>query len=155
MLQKLFYAFVLFAFHFTSAHAQTKTINAVEVKSAPKLDGKLDDVVWQNATAATGFIIKNPDYGKPSAQKTEVKIIYTNDALYIGAYLHDDPKLIRNTLTSRDVYQFQDADYFGVAFDTYKDKQNAFEFIVTPANVQSDIRISSTVASDDNNDNFS
>src|SRR5262249_32817992 len=119
--------------------------------SAPKLDGKLDDAVWQNAAIATDFIIKNPDFGKPSAQRTEVKLVYTNEALYIGAHLYDDPKLVRTTLTSRDDYQFQDADYFGVAFDTYKDKQNAFEFIVTSANVQSDIRISSTVISSNNN----
>jgi hypothetical protein len=153
MLQKL-YLVLITVYLFFSAHAQTKTITAVRVQSPPKLDGKLDDAVWQNVPVATDFIIKNPNFGNPSVQHTEVKLIYTNDALYIGAYLMDDPKLIRTTLTSRDEYQFRDADYFGVAFDTYKDKQNAFQFVVTSANVQSDVRISSTQAASDNNGNF-
>ena len=155
MLQKLIFALCLLTFFLTPSYAQTKTIHAVKVQSAPKLDGKLDDAVWQNVVAATNFIIKNPDFGKPSVQRTEVKLIYTNEAIYIGVHLYDDPKLIRSTLTSRDEYQFKDADYFGVAFDTYKDKQNAFQFIVTSANVQSDIRISSTVVSTNGSTNFS
>ncbi|HYK47462.1 MAG TPA: DUF5916 domain-containing protein [Parafilimonas sp.] len=144
----------LFSLFVVSARGQSKTVHALKVKSAPKLDGKLDDPVWQGAEAATEFIIKNPDFGKPSAQRTEVKLIYTDEALYIGAHLYDDPKLVRTTLTSRDDYQFQDADYFGIAFDTYHDKQNAFEFIVTSANVQSDIRISSLVASSNGSNSF-
>src|SRR5262249_27319888 len=71
------------------------------------------------------------------------KVVYTDEAIYIGAYMHDDPKLIKRQLTERDKEQRQDADNFGVAFDTYKDKQNAFQFMVTAPNVQSDIRISS------------
>lgn len=122
--------------------AQTKTLQAVKAGQAPKLDGRLDDAVWQTVPEATDFIINQPEYGKSASQKTTVKIIYTDDALYIGAYLYDDPKLVRTQLTSRDVYQFQDVDNFGVSIDTYNDKQNAFQFIVTSVNVQSDIRIS-------------
>jgi len=55
---------------FFFAHAQTKTINAVRVQTAPKLDGKLDDAVWQNVSAATDFIIKNPTFGNASVQRT-------------------------------------------------------------------------------------
>lgn len=146
MLQKIYLVCIAF-FIVSINYSQTKSLQALKVETAPKLDGKLDDAVWQNAAVATDFIIKSPDFGKPSYKRTTVKIIYTNEALYIGAYLYDDPKLIRATLTSRDEYQFQDADYFGVAFDTYNDKQNAFQFVVTSANVQSDVRISSATGS--------
>ena len=122
--------------------SQSKTLQAVNLQQAPKLDGKLDDAVWQNIPEATNFIINQPEFGKPASQKTTVKIIYTDDALYIGAYMYDDPKLVRTQLTSRDVFQFQDVDNFGVSIDTYNDKQNAFQFVITAVNVQNDIRIS-------------
>lgn len=69
-----------------------------------------------------------------------MKLAYDNDAIYVGAYLYDDPKLIRTQLTARDGEQRQDVDYFSV-FDTYKDLQNGFQFTVTTANVQSDARL--------------
>ncbi len=117
---------------------------AVKVLQPPKLDGKLDDAAWQNVPSAIDFIINSPDFGKPSSKRSDVKVVYTDEAIYVGAYLYDDPKDIRRQLTQRDNEKFQDADNFGVAFDTYKDKQNAFQFIVTSANVQSDVRISAT-----------
>jgi len=124
--------------------SQPKKLTAVKAAQAPKLDGKLDDAAWQNAPEATDFIINQPNFGKPSIRKTVVKLVYTDEAIYVGAYMYDDPKLIRRQLTQRDNEKFQDAENFGVAFDTYKDKQNAFQFIVTSANVQSDVRISAT-----------
>jgi len=123
---------------------QPKKLTAVKVQQAPRLDGKLDDAAWQNVPEATDFIINSPDFGKPSIRKSVVKLVYTDEAVYIGAYLYDDGNLIRRQLTQRDAEKFQDAENFGVAFDTYKDKQNAFQFIVTSANVQSDVRISAT-----------
>ncbi len=133
------------------AAAQFKSLHVIKVAQGPKLDGNLDDEVWQLAPAATDFIINSPHFGKPASQKTTVKIIYTDEAVYVGAYLYDEPTLIKRQLTQRDNEKFKDADNFGVTFDTYKDKQNAFQFIVTSANVQSDVRISSTIIAKDNN----
>ncbi len=138
---------------FSFMHAQPRSLQAVKVQQAPKLDGKLDDPAWQNVPAATDFIINFPDFGKPSSQRTEVKIVYDDEAIYIGAHLYDDPKLIKKQLTQRDNEQFKDADNFGVSFDTYKDRQNAFQFIVTSANVQSDVRVSATQIESGNGNN--
>jgi hypothetical protein len=139
MYPKLF--LIVCCFICSLANAQKK-ITAVKTNQAPKVDGLLTEEVWKQAPVAKDFIINNPDFGKPSSQKTEVKIIYSNEAIYIGAYLYDDPKLIRKQLTSRDGERMQDCDAFAVMFDTYLDKQNAFQFLVTAANVQSDVRIS-------------
>lgn len=139
--------FVLFSF------AQ-KSLQAVKVSEAPKLDGKLDDAAWQNAPSATDFVINFPDFGKSCSKPTEVKVVYDNDAIYIGAHMFDKPSEIKKQLTQRDKEARQDADNFGVSFDTYNDKQNAFEFIVTSVNVQSDVRISAT-EQDDQSDDFS
>lgn len=123
-------------------YAQPRTTQAVKVSQPPKLDGSLNDAAWNNVPAATGFILNAPSYGGAMSQKTEVKIVYDDNAIYVGAMLYDDPKQVLKQLTSRDREQFQNADFFGVAFDTYNDNQNAFQFTVTAANVQSDIRFS-------------
>jgi hypothetical protein len=98
-------------------------------------------MAWKKASKATDFIQKFPNYGSPASVKTEVKITYDNSAVYIGAYLHDDPSLIRKQLTARDEEQQTDVDYFSVFFDTYNDKQNGFQFLVTCMNVQTDARL--------------
>ncbi len=121
---------------------RTKIINAIKTIKAPKIDGLLTEEVWLNAPIANNFIISQPNFGFPSAQKTEVKIVYDNDAIYIAAYLYDTVNLIRKQLTARDVEERQDVDFFAVTFDTYNDKQNAFQFGVTSVNVQSDARLS-------------
>ncbi len=131
-----------------TGYAQPKKLQAVRASQSPKLDGKLDDEAWQNAPVATDFVENFPDFGKASPQRTEVRLVYTDDAVYIGAYLYDTPALIKKQLTQRDKEQFKDVDNFGVSFDTYKDQQNAFQFMVTSVNVQSDIRISAATGDD-------
>ena len=122
--------------------AQMKTLNAIEVNVSPKLDGYLDEAAWTNVPIATDFITNSPVYGESSIVKTEVRVVYDNTAIYIGAYLHDSPGLIRKQLTLRDGEQRQDVDYFAVFFDTYLDKQSGFQFLVTSRNVQTDARLS-------------
>jgi hypothetical protein len=102
----------------------------------------LNDDVWHNVTSASGFIQYYPSYGLNASQKTEVKIIYDNSAIYIGAYLYDDPSQIRKQLTARDEEQKKDLDFFSVFLDTYHDQQNGFQFLVTSSNVQTDARLS-------------
>ncbi|HYM93725.1 MAG TPA: DUF5916 domain-containing protein [Chitinophagaceae bacterium] len=121
--------------------SQIKILQAVKINQAPKIDGNLDDSAWKNAPIATDFVESFPTFGLPATQKTEVKIVYDNSAIYVGAYLYDDPSLIRKQITARDDEQQNDVDYFSVFFDTYNDHQNGFQFLVTSANVQSDARL--------------
>jgi hypothetical protein len=124
-----------------SALGQQKTISAVKATSAPRIDGNLDDAAWQSVPVATNFVQNFPAPGNPASVRTEAKIMYDDNAVYVGAYLYDDPANIRKQLTSRDGEQRQDVDYFSVFFDTYNDQQNGFQFLVTTANVQSDARL--------------
>ncbi len=121
--------------------SQYRTLQAVKIAQAPKIDGNLNDAAWVNVSEASDFIQNFPTYGLPASQKTEVKLVYDNTAVYVGAYLHDDPALIRKQMTARDAEQQNDVDYFSVFFDTYNDHQNGFQFLVTSANVQSDARL--------------
>src|SRR4051812_24047003 len=60
--------------------------NAVPLKGAISIDGKPDEAVWQAAPAINQFIQFDPQNGQPATQRTEVRILYDNDALYIGAW---------------------------------------------------------------------
>ena len=51
--------------------SQSKTLQAVNLQQAPKLDGKLDDAVWQNIPEATNFIINQPEFGNPLRKKPQ------------------------------------------------------------------------------------
>jgi Domain of unknown function (DUF5916)/Carbohydrate family 9 binding domain-like len=128
--------------------SQVKTLQAVKTNQVPKIDGNLDDAAWANVPVASDFIQNFPTYGIPCSQRTEVKIIYDNTAIYIGAYLHDDPALVRKQITARDGEQQSDVDYFSVFFDTYNDHQNGFQFLVTTANVQSDAKLGPNLSGD-------
>lgn len=124
-----------------SVFAQDKTIQAVKTSQAPKIDGNLEDPAWSASTPLTGFIQNYPAYGMPASQKTEVRVLYDNSAIYVGAYMYDDPAQIRRQVTARDGEQQTDVDYFSIFFDTYNDNQNGFQFLVTTANVQTDARL--------------
>lgn len=122
------------------AYPQARKMAAVKINLPVKIDGELNDEAWKDLPVAADFITFSPHYGKNSAYKTEVKIGYDNTAIYVGAYLYDDPKNIRTQITARDVSDRQDVDVFTVGFDTYLDRQNAFLFKVTAAGVQADAK---------------
>lgn len=124
------------------ALSQPKTLPAVRTGAAIHIDGQLDEEAWKSAPVASDFIQNFPSFGQPASVATEVRILYDNNAVYIGAILKDDPKQIRRQLTARDGEGRQDVDYFSVFFDTYNDLQNGFQFLVTSTNVQSDARLS-------------
>lgn len=126
---------------------QIKELKAIRIASAIKIDGNLNESDWLLAPEAGGFIINSPNYGAVPQNKTKVKILYDNDAMYVAATIYDDPKLVRRQLTARDGESRQDVDYFSVFFDTYNDDQNAFQFTVTSRNVQSDGRVSASIQS--------
>lgn len=127
-----------------ATHAQQKTLQAIKAISSPRIDGSLDDAAWKNAPVATNFITNSPVYGNAANKATIVKVIYDDANLYIGAYLFDNPDSIRKQFTTRDGNNRADVDYFAVFIDTYKDRQNGFQFLATTRNVQSDARLSAS-----------
>lgn len=135
----IFSLLTLFSF---VTYAQVRSIPAVKINQSIKIDGNLDDAAWKDIEATGNFITTSPVFGKVSTHNTKVKITYDNTAIYVGAYMYDNPSNIRKQLTARDGLDRQDVDIFTVGFDTYHDKQNAFVFRVSSANVQSDIKLS-------------
>ena len=121
---------------------EKKSYTTQHTNHAPRIDGKLDDECWKEISPATDFITHDPQFGKQPTYKTEVRVLYDNNAIYIGAKMYDpEPKKIGNSLVLRD--EGMDQDYFLVGFDTYHDGVNAYRFRVTASNVQADERLKS------------
>ena len=119
------------------------TATAVLVTEAPTLDGNVaDDPVWQQATVITGFWQEQPDEGQPASENTEVRIVFTRDALYIGVICFDrEPSSIIVSDSRRDA-DLDDTDSFQMIFDTYRDRQNGFVFGTNPAAIEYDGQVS-------------
>jgi hypothetical protein len=117
---------------------QRKNVTALRVDQLIKIDGALDESVYSQAAIATDFFQLNPHNGQPSYEETEVRILYDDDALYIGAMLYDNPDSIANYITTRD--NIGVSDYFLVFLDPNNEGLLSYEFLVTPANSQTDIK---------------
>ncbi|HQU60201.1 MAG TPA: DUF5916 domain-containing protein, partial [Saprospiraceae bacterium] len=118
-----------------------KQLTAQRARVAPVLDGKLDEEAWKDAPFAAEFIQLQPQPGAPSSQHSEVRVLYDNTALYIGAHLYDSrPDSILKELSERD--NLGNTDWFGVFIDAFRDGINGFGFIVTPNGVQFDAKYS-------------
>jgi hypothetical protein len=119
-----------------------KTLQALRITEPPKIDGVLDEAIWQQADIGTQFIKNRPNPGALEKHPTEVRILYDDVAIYVGAVMHDvSQDSIFREMSRRD--DLGNTDWFGVFFDTYKDQINGFGFIVSPAGVQFDARYSS------------
>src|SRR5438552_7628695 len=118
-----------------------RTASASRIDLAPKLDGTLDDPIWQQASAIDNFLQREPFEGQPSTEKTEVRILYSKHEVYFGiTCLDSDAKRIVATELRRDVPQELD-DYFEIIIDSAHDRRNAYVFQVNPLGTQRDALI--------------
>ena len=117
---------------------EKKNLNIVRTSTAPKIDGVLNDEAWKKAEEAKDFIQFRPEMGvvEKSHQKTIVKITYDDNAIYVGAYLMDNPEDIQKQFTSRD--NFGQSDFFGLVLNPNNDAQNDTEFFVFSSGTQAD-----------------
>ncbi|MDN3723360.1 DUF5916 domain-containing protein [Aequorivita sp. SDUM287046] len=142
------FLFTVAIFFGLSTHSQTsdsiprKKITIPRIYEAPKIDGILDDPVWQNAPIATDFVERMPTNGKPipDSLKTDVKIVYDDLGIYFGAKMMDpNPDQILKELTERD--GIGNDDFFFILLNGYNDRQQSLQFIVTAAGVQYDAKM--------------
>ncbi|MEX0821303.1 MAG: DUF5916 domain-containing protein [Rhodothermales bacterium] len=115
----------------------TPSATAVRTDAVFQIDAVLDEADWQSAEPITGLIQFEPTEGAPESQRTEVRILYGEAALYVGAVLYDEhPDLIEMSLGRRD--DFNRADWFLISIDSYFDKKTAYTFGVNAGGVQFD-----------------
>jgi hypothetical protein len=105
----------------------------------PFLDGRLDDSVWALATAAVQFRQFEPDPGEPGTERTEARILFDGDAVYVGMRMYDSsPGQIRAQFVRRDDHEAV-SDWAHVFLDSYHDRRTAFHFATTPTGTRVDI----------------
>ena len=114
------------------------TAEATYIDHAPRLDGTLNDELWQSAKVISDFRQREPNEGEPATEKTEVRILYTRRALYFGIHCYDSvPSRIIATELRRDVSQDSD-DHFEILIDSNHDRRGAYVFEVNPLGTQND-----------------
>lgn len=122
----------------TSAPKEEGTAVATRTESPPVIDGVLTDEVWQSAAPLTNFTQREPEDGQPASERTEVRILFDGDAVYVATWAFDSrPDQIIPGESIRD-YEVTDADAILMVFDTYNDQQNGFVFGTTPAGIEYD-----------------
>jgi hypothetical protein len=128
-------------------HAQTTedevglapSAGSAEINGAPPvIDGRLEDESWDAAETISNFVQHEPFEGESVSERTELRILYDAQALYVGAWMFDrDPSGIIVGETRRDA-SLNDTDALLIVLDTYLDRQNAFVFGTTPAGIEYD-----------------
>jgi Domain of unknown function (DUF5916)/Carbohydrate family 9 binding domain-like len=111
---------------------------AERVENPPRLDGALNDPLWQRATPISDFRQQEPHEGQPATEKTEIRILYTHRAVYFGIHCYDsEPSRIVATELRRDVSQDLD-DHFEILIDSNHDRRGAYVFQINPLGTQMD-----------------
>jgi len=101
------------------------------------VDGHLDEAAWQGAAILTGFSQREPVEGAPASERTEVRVFYTERALYFGVRAAvRDVRTLRATLADRD--QITSDDHVRILLDPYNDRRRAYALYVNPLGVQQD-----------------
>ena len=117
------------------------------------IDGKLDDAAWSTAETTGAFVQSYPQPGVAALDQTQVRILYDDDALYVGIRLFDaHPDSIAAGLAGRDagastgIY----TDWVHLVIDSYHDRRTAFRFSTTPRGVQKDVYMFNDLGEDSN-----
>ena len=121
--------------------AERKQLEALRVDGGIKIDGELSEPEWAKAQETTGFTQYEPYSGVAASEKSTVKVLYDDNALYIGAFLQDsNPNGIYRELGLRDQSDNLKSDAFSVLVSPYDDGINYQEFLVSASGVQTDFK---------------
>ena len=112
-------------------------VTAVRADEPPRIDGLLDDAIWQRATRLTEFMQIRPIEGAPATEETEVWVAFDGGNIYFAMHAHySDQSIARANRVDRD--QTRSDDTISVYFDTFLDQQRAYVFSVNGYGVQGD-----------------
>ena len=118
---------------------ERRMAEALEVSTGPEVDGEvLDDPVWAEAPVLGGFWQTRPIEGAPASERTEVRVVHTEDILYVGVVAYDRDRAGIVTTDARRDASLTNTDSFQIVLDTYFDRQNGFVFGTNPAGAEYD-----------------
>ncbi len=112
-------------------------VRPTRVETRPDIDGQINDAVWRSVASITDFIQESPLDGAPATERTEVRVAYDDQNLYLAFHVHyADRGVMRANRVDRD--QANEDDLITVYIDTFLDQQQAFVFDVNGYGVQGD-----------------
>lgn len=114
------------------------SVRAAALSSTILVDGRLDEPAWDPARPATDFTQSQPREGAPATQRTQVRFLFDDEAIYVGARMFDT--LGARGVESRLVRRDRDAgsDFLSITFDTYHDHLGRSQFRINPSGVKGD-----------------
>lgn len=118
------------------------TIKARRIQSKIKLDGHLTEEAWSQTQKISNFTQRELNEGESVTEKTEIGIVYTTKALFIGVWCYDSEvnKLVNKEM-KRD-FLYSSEDNFKIIIDTYHDRRNAYLFVTNPNGARADSLVS-------------
>jgi len=139
------------AINYDTIHLE-KRLSAVRASGGITVDGALDEPAWSTAPIANGFIQNDPREGTAATYDTEVRMLYTDDALYFGVWAKDAEasKIIVSDLKKD--YNTGSSDGFRIVLDTFHDGRNAYQFATNPSGAKWDSQMANEGR--DNNSNW-
>ena len=123
----------------TRTDGQRPETVAVRIDTEIRVDGALDENVWQRPPAATDFIQAEPRQGFPATERTEVWVAYDDTHLYVAAYLYDSSEPTVNDI--RKDFSDTNQDGFQVILDTFRDRRNGYVFMTNPEGARGDRQV--------------
>ncbi len=123
------------------------SVRAVAREGPLRIDGRLDEPAWTTAPVSRRFVQSSPREGAVPARPTSVRVLYDDEALYVGARLHDDPSSVANQLVRRD--DLGAFDFFRVELDPNDDNRTGYLFQVSAAGAERDAYLYEDVRVDD------
>ena len=116
------------------------TVRAIRLAEGIRLDGVLDEAVYETVAPITGFIQQVPDIGAPATERTEAWIMFDDTNVYVSARVWDsapESQWVANEMR-RDTSQLRQNDTFTAFFDTFYDRRNGFNFYTNPLGARAD-----------------
>ncbi len=110
------------------------TVRAVRANTPLRVDGVLDDGIYETVPSIEGFVQQLPIEGAPTTERTEAWVFFNDENVYVAARLWTsvpESDWIANEM-QRDSFQIINNDYFSVGIDTFYDRRNGFAFMITP-----------------------
>jgi hypothetical protein len=121
-------------------HALAPNVTAARASGSIAVDGSLDESAWTGVDPVTELRQTVPNEGQPVSEVTEVRFVYDDAAIYVGARLHDRSPV--TTRLSRRDSGLGDSDRFVVLLDSYHDHETAYRFWTNPSGVKGDAIVS-------------
>jgi len=115
---------------------EKKNYQTAFTKTAPEIDGLMNDPCWDKVEWEGGFIQSQPSENKPPTQQTSFKILYDDNNLYVFIRAFDtEPDKISRRISRRDTF---DGDLVSINIDSYYDQQTAFSFTAMASGAKGD-----------------